>query len=985
MEIVADSLEIEVESSASKAKESLEDMLKTLRKFRNEISKTISEIKTMSSAFREIDNPSNDFNPQNSNGSKHRSKSGYSSLRQETASAIEETKENYKREINETLLAIREGQRRISEALNESFTISGTKYPLSEFSTISFPHFADSTNYKREINDDIPIYTRFADESERASTAISNIPRYLADSVKYIEILHQKFGRTANQEERVNNPYVYRLPLYHTSSANMSSKESPLYFKPIIDGLKEVKGEFFSTHKRAAQFLSSIKRIAMYRAIRAALKVISDGIKTGTDNLYQYSKSFDSHFSKAMDRAASSSLSFKNSVGVAIAPLIEHFVTAIDWATDKLISFNNWISKVGAALRGETSYTIAKRYATEYAEAAEDAAKATKSFTLGFDELNVINPNTGNDGNGTDYKEMFEEATMTNGEMLKIKDTFENIFTIVKSIGAAILAWRVSDKLMKTINIFSKGFTGDEDDEFEPLIGGKKKLGIGLAVFGTVADAFSGYDIGKNGIDFGNMITSILGTAATIAGVTLFSGSVSTGFLIGIPLAIAATFIGFKLGERARIQELYEQSEVYAEIQEWKAKAEKTEKISKQIEINIQARFDKYDDITDTFDAYRQMINDLFDLSDIENKTPIQIELIKDGIEVINNLGLDGIKLEFDEATGKIKQTRDEILNVIDALEKQAKTEALKDFMVEAYKDSIQAEKNLALAIKDRQDIEKEIMNAEALLYEWNQKEKRYNELRQDFFSTRGGQGWTAETIQEYKELNTWMQENTDTSKLLDKQLEELRKQYEVQVEAVGSAKTAYTDVQESLEWLNEESKKLIGAEEKLGDSFEKTAAKAETSASRIATSFKGTFDVVSKQFEKIEALRFNSSPMLSGINPLIVQTPQKALNSFKFPSLFANGGFPNSGDLFIANEQAPELVGHIGSRTAVANNNQIVQAVSQGVYSAVARAMSGTNGGSDGGNYSFNIYIDGKQVNAAVKKAEHERGAKIATAGLVY
>ncbi len=124
---------------------------------------------------------------------------------------------------------------------------------------------------------------------------------------------------------------------------------------------------------------------------------------------------------------------------------------------------------------------------------------------------------------------------------------------------------------------------------------------------------------------------------------------------------------------------------------------------------------------------------------------------------------------------------------------------------------------------------------------------------------------------------------------------------------------------------------------------------------------------------------------MLSGINPLIVQTPQKALNSFKFPSLFANGGFPNSGDLFIANEQAPELVGHIGSRTAVANNNQIVQAVSQGVYSAVARAMSGTNGGSDGGNYSFNIYIDGKQVNAAVKKAEHERGAKIATAGLVY
>ena len=62
-----------------------------------------------------------------------------------------------------------------------------------------------------------------------------------------------------------------------------------------------------------------------------------------------------------------------------------------------------------------------------------------------------------------------------------------------------------------------------------------------------------------------------------------------------------------------------------------------------------------------------------------------------------------------------------------------------------------------------------------------------------------------------------------------------------------------------------------------------------------------------------------------------------------RIPS-FAQGGFP-SGDLFIANEAGPEMVGSIGNRTAVANNDQIVEAVSRGVYQAVVQAMAQSNG----------------------------------------
>lgn len=79
----------------------------------------------------------------------------------------------------------------------------------------------------------------------------------------------------------------------------------------------------------------------------------------------------------------------------------------------------------------------------------------------------------------------------------------------------------------------------------------------------------------------------------------------------------------------------------------------------------------------------------------------------------------------------------------------------------------------------------------------------------------------------------------------------------------------------------------------------------------------------------------------------------------------FASGGFPDMGQMFIAREAGPELVGRIGSKTAVANNNQIISGISSGVYSAVKNAMSGTN---NGGKFTINVVaeIDKKAVGKA-------------------
>lgn len=84
----------------------------------------------------------------------------------------------------------------------------------------------------------------------------------------------------------------------------------------------------------------------------------------------------------------------------------------------------------------------------------------------------------------------------------------------------------------------------------------------------------------------------------------------------------------------------------------------------------------------------------------------------------------------------------------------------------------------------------------------------------------------------------------------------------------------------------------------------------------------------------------------------------KKLSDDFIGPRKYAAGGFPNMGEMFIARESGPEMVGRIGNRTAVANNEQITTAI----YNAVKSAMSETNRG----NGSTVLYVDGKVLGKA-------------------
>lgn len=123
-----------------------------------------------------------------------------------------------------------------------------------------------------------------------------------------------------------------------------------------------------------------------------------------------------------------------------------------------------------------------------------------------------------------------------------------------------------------------------------------------------------------------------------------------------------------------------------------------------------------------------------------------------------------------------------------------------------------------------------------------------------------------------------------------------------------------------------------------------KEAANAKTAGKNAGKSFKNGFSSVLSTIQTT----------INGVTSLI--------GSIR---LFASGGFPDVGQMFIAREAGPELVGTMNGRTAVANNYQI----ENGIYRAVRQAMLEGKAYEKGGDLYITIQNeDGSKIEKVIK-----------------
>jgi hypothetical protein len=98
----------------------------------------------------------------------------------------------------------------------------------------------------------------------------------------------------------------------------------------------------------------------------------------------------------------------------------------------------------------------------------------------------------------------------------------------------------------------------------------------------------------------------------------------------------------------------------------------------------------------------------------------------------------------------------------------------------------------------------------------------------------------------------------------------------------------------------------------------------------------------------------------------------------------YAKGGFPDEDGLFMANHN--ELVGQFtNGRTAVANNEQIITGIKQGVIEAMMTVMSSQDNGGNRKNTEFVFNLNGREFARAIyndtKAVAKEHGGSLINA----
>ena len=162
----------------------------------------------------------------------------------------------------------------------------------------------------------------------------------------------------------------------------------------------------------------------------------------------------------------------------------------------------------------------------------------------------------------------------------------------------------------------------------------------------------------------------------------------------------------------------------------------------------------------------------------------------------------------------------------------------------------------------------------------------------------------------------------------------------------------------------------------------------------------KDLLELISGEIDKVET-RVNENPLEVEITSSIDSTlndVSKKVKSFKLPTMtvkleantsaliatqkgirkvrgYADGGFPQEGQFFLAREAGPELVGSIGGRTAVVNNDQIVESVSAGVAKAVSSVLGRSSGESGDIVIQVNEMELGRISKSAINKYNKATG----------
>lgn len=342
--------------------------------------------------------------------------------------------------------------------------------------------------------------------------------------------------------------------------------------KSMVSAMKKAVESMFNFDKQAKCSKAGLDEVLgislLFSGMSQAINAVGDGVKTGIQNLAEYSNTANT----AMSSLMSSMTRLKNSFATAFAPIL----TTVAPILVKFINLmSDAVTRVGmliAALTGQKTFTKAIGVQEDYAasldktaDSAKKAAKEVKGYLSPIDELNRYDDGVNSAGTigGNKYTDpsagdMFEEVPITSS----IKGIADKIRKLIKKedwegLGAYIASginkglqkiydvinWNnVGPKITKFCDAFTRTFNSLVDHIDWDLLGRTVGAGINTLV-NTMNLLITGINWKNLGKKFAEGITGLVhevnwnNLGQLLGNMFMISWKIFSGFVHNLPYA----------------------------------------------------------------------------------------------------------------------------------------------------------------------------------------------------------------------------------------------------------------------------------------------------------------------------------------------------------------------------------------------------------------------------------------------------------------
>ena len=228
------------------------------------------------------------------------------------------------------------------------------------------------------------------------------------------------------------------------------------------------------------------------------------------------------------------------SVGSLLYPALKSILPPLIAAVQLIREFVEWVAKLMGVKVVFTDFTKSADSVggigdamDETTDSTKKAAKALKDYTMGFDELNIIDPTQGSSGSGSGASagNILGDVDLSGYDMFKnyvgtsideMKQKIKSMLPLIATVATALAAWKLTNLITDIVDAISK-------------INALKSIVLGLGVFtvGVVLEITGIKDAIENGVNGKNFAEIVLGALIGTTGAAILGKGIAQFIVTG--------------------------------------------------------------------------------------------------------------------------------------------------------------------------------------------------------------------------------------------------------------------------------------------------------------------------------------------------------------------------------------------------------------------------------------------------------------------